>query len=318
MPQLDTQYEDTNRELLNRTSYALTTADEYTSKLLDGMGPTELQDKDYSIDPPKPPDMAKPDINDITQDLDTKDPAANLTKRLEEWKDQFFPTLSEGFNTIPDEWLMNVLNGTYPLGMRDAVFRKVWQRTRDREESQRRSSLREASVELSQRGFSVPPGAYVAAVDRARRESDRAVQEINVEQALRDEEIKINMIQFAADRAIQLRQGLTSTVAGYLRTWASVESDDTLEKARIRAQAQSTFYSALQSYYNVESTFEELRFRAQELEHNADLQHEQNKVDLRTRDQSKPALAQAIQGLSDIAASTSSAAGTLLAQIEGV
>ena len=409
MPELDTQYEATNQRLLNEAGRALREAASFTAQIEqteyelpqtdtafdtkpvpEVAEPSELSTNvslqppgnvsSSRIDPPPEPDIEKPDLNNVLQDLDAKDLTGSLEGRLKEWKDTFFPALSNGFAGVPEQWLMQVLDGTYPLGMDERVFRKVWQRARDREESQRQSSLREASVELSQRGFSIPPGAYVAAVDRARRETDRAVQEINVEQALREEEVRVNMLQFAAERAAQLRQGLTSVVADYLRAWTSIEAETELEKARIRSQMFGTYYEALRSYYNVESTFAELRVQAErsseelsqqaqrtnaelglqaeqagaelnanasiqnsknyldaliannrnatqnselELEAskakvNAELQSQKNEVDLKTQDPSMPALAQAIRGLSDIAASTSSAAGTLLAQIEGV
>lgn len=316
---LDTQYERTNNRLMNEAGRALREAAEFTAKLERGLEKDfEIPQGEFNVDPPKKPDMNKPDLSNITQDIDLKDPEVELAGKLEEWMQTFFPSLTNGFQNIPDEWLANVLNGVYPLGMSKEVFNRPWQRARDREEAQRQSDVRQASVELSQRGFTVPPGTFVAAMDRAQQRASQALQEINVEQAVREEETRVQMIQFAAEQAASLRQGLSGQVAQYLSVWASTQRDQTIEKARLRAEAQRTFYDALQSYYGVEAQFAELGFRADELEHNAKLQQQSNRIQLETSKPEVAAMGQAIQGLSQIASSATSAAGSLIAQIEGV
>lgn len=324
MPILDTQYSETNQELLNTVSLALTAADSYTNRIAENLETVPLTDlRDISLESPEF------GLNEPSPtDFDTSTTGGGSFSQvggnaaggsLSTWLNTFFPALTNDFNTIPEDWLMGVLTGAYPLGMEEKVFRRVWQRARDREETQRMADVNQARASLSQRGFKVPPGALIAAVDRAQGRASAAVQEVNREETIREEELKTKMLQFAAEQAASLRQGLTASVAEFLRVFKEAEADTKIEEARLKLQGQAEFYNALKSYHDVEARFAELEFRAQEIQTNSDLEQQKNEIQHnRTQYESARALADAIRGLSDIAASSSSAAGTLLAQIEGV
>lgn len=159
----------------------------------------------------------------------------------------------------------------------------------------------------------MPPGLLLHAQNEAEQRAGNAIAEVNREQQVREAEIKLDLLKFAEQQAIQLKLGVMQSLAQFYRMWFEAPDKD-IERGRIRAQAQATLYQALSSYYNVELGFEELRLRAEQVR--AGVEIDNARVRLANADGSRnSALAQAANAFAQVAAAAGNAGGALFADI---
>lgn len=267
----------------------------------------------YSLQ--KPIIEKPPKIGDLLAD-DTKDESFDfLNRKTEEWIDKYFPNMNSCFKYEPEEWACGILTGQKPFGLSREVFDTVWHEGRDR--AYRSASTEQAQIRTSSslRGFSLPTGAMVAATHNAEIRASDAIAEINRTQTLRDAEIKLDLVKFAATTAAQLKTGMMQTLANFYSQWAGVLNRDA-DLARTKAQAYSSLTSALSSYYNVELGFEELRLKAAQSQTSAEeasarLGEQEGQV----RSSQNSALAQAAKGFADAAGAAANAQSSLQAEL---
>lgn len=260
-----------------------------------------------------------PQFSDLFAGTDnTNGVIADLNDQVDAWLAKYFPSINAGFKNVPDEYLIGVISGVKPFGVDKSVFDLVWQQSRDRTGRTVSAEQRTLEASFSSRGFSLPPGALVDVLAQSERRGTDAVLDVVREQAIKEADIKVDILKHAVGIAAQLKAGILNTSAEFFKAYYSVYGlgNDT---ARIRAQAYSSFYDALSSYYGVEVNWEELRLRAAEGKANVALGTDRNKVGLYGGgDGVASAHAQAARGFADVAASANAAAGTLVAQIESV
>ena len=242
---------------------------------------------------------------------------AQLNDKVDAWLAKYFPSINGAFKNVPDDWLIGVITGVKPFGIDSTIFDLVWHRVRDRAARTVRSEQRTLEQNFSARGFSIPPGALVDALAQSEQRGSDAVLDVNREQAVKDAEIKKDLLQMAVQVAAQLKNGILNTSAEFFKAYYNVYGLDN-ETARIRAQAYQAFYNALASFYNVEVSWEQLRLRAAETNSAVDNDIDRNRVALFGSNSAAAAHAQASRGFADIASSSAAAAGTLVAQIESV
>ena len=142
-----------------------------------------------------------------------------------------------------------------------------------------------------------------------------AILDVNREQAIKDADIKVELLKHATSIAAQLKTGILNTSAEFFKAYYNVYGLDN-DTARIRAQAYNAYYSALATYYNVEVSWEELRMKSESTAADTDMALDRNRISLYAENGAAAAHAQASRGFADIAASSANAAGTLVAQIE--
>ncbi len=172
------------------------------------------------------------------------------------------------------------------------------------------------SDEFSSRGFELPPGAYIDAITRAEQRAADSILEVNVQQAIKDAEIKNQLLQFAVNTAVNYKLGIMNSLADFYRVWLTIPDKD-IERARIRAQAMAALYSALSAYYNVEISFEQLRLRAAETEAGIDIDVDRNRLAKQGNFSSTAgALGQAVSAFANTAAQASQAGGSLTSEIK--
>ena len=143
---------------------------------------------------------------------------------------------------------------------------------------------------------------------------------MNAEQAIKDAEIKLELMKFAAEQALNYKRGILSAMADFMRLWVSLPDKD-MERARLKAQAMGQFYSALSSYYNVEVAFEELSLKAKQATADVDISVDRNRIaNANSADEAgkAAALGQAARAFADISSQAANSAGTLVAQIESL
>lgn len=257
--------------------------------------------------PPKFSDLldGSSGANDIITQIDDQ---------VDEWLAKYFPAINAGFRNQPEDFVLGVISGTRPFGIDSTVFDLVWHKARDRAYRTSASERRTLEAAFSGRGFTMPVGALVDAIAQAEQRATDAILDVNRDQAIKDADIKNDILKFSVGIAAQLKTAILNTSAEFFRTYLSVHGLDN-ESQRIRAQAYSTYYNALSTFYNVEVAWEQLRLRAAESSANVSSDIDRNRVANSSAGNAATAHAQAAQGFANIAQGAASAAGSLTAEI---
>jgi hypothetical protein len=266
----------------------------FTEKTLNMPAPTSLGD------------LLSPDNSSATIQF--------LNSESEQWLDKYFPELHGALRYAPEEWLVGIITGQKPFGLSSQVFEAVWHDGRDREYRARNSAVEQIRSEFSAAGFSAPPGAMLKAITRAEERASDAIGEVNRTQTVRDAEIKLDLLKFAQQQALNLKIGVLQAMADFYRQWIELPNKD-LEASKIRTQAYATFQDSLSSYWRVQLGFEQLRLQAANLRMNGQLDKSRITVGAVASDTRNSALGQAVRAYGDIASSAASAASTLNANI---
>jgi len=312
------EYSATTSQLFSNASTAISYASGSAGRIGANNKPTLLNPSlDYSVG-------AKnfgqaPKFSDIFDGADNTDAhVAGLNDKVDAWLAKYFPSINAGFKNVPDDYLVGVISGVKPFGIYESVFDLVWQQARDRVYRTVNSEQRTLEDSFSARGFTLPPGALVDLLAEAERKGTGDILNVVREQAIKNADIKADILKHAVGIAAQLKMGILNTSAEFFKAYYNVYNLGN-ETARIRAQAYQSYYNALGDYYNVEVNWESLRLRAATEKANVGLGTDRNKVGLYGGgDGVAQAHAQAARGFADVAAMANNAAGSLTAQIETI
>lgn len=260
-----------------------------------------------------------PTFGDLFQGGDNTDSTIiYLNEQSDKFMQQYFPAISGDMRTIPDDMLCEIISGVRPFGLPNTVFELVWHNARDRAYRTTASEGKQIAAEFSGRGWQIPPGAMVDAITQSEQRASDALLELNVQQAIKDEEVKLQMLQFALQLAADYKRGIMASLADFYRAWITVPDKD-IERARIKAQAMSALYSALSTYYNVEINFEELRLRAGQTGAEVDLGVDRNRLSLQgNASMAASGLSSGISSFARVAEAAAAGAGSLTAEIASV
>lgn len=261
---------------------------------------------------------APPKFSDL---FDGADNAAGnydiLNDQVDAWLAKYFPSINSSFQNTPEAYCANIIAGVKPYGSDTTVFERVWTRMRDRTYRTSGSELRTVEARSSNQGFSLPTGAMVYQSAEIERRATASILEVNIEQASKEADICKELLMQAVSVAAQLKIGILNTSADFFRAYYGILQLDA-DTARIRAQAYSSYYEALGTYYNVEVTQARLQLQAAEGKSNVDSAIDRNRVSLFAADGTAMAQAEASKGMAGIASSSAGAAGTLVAQIGSI
>lgn len=278
-----------------------------------------LREPDFTYSVSKPSLGTPPKLSDVLDLGDTTDTRLEkLNADAAAWMDKFFPSMDKCLRELPEDWLCGVISGVKPFGQDATVFELVWHRARDRAYRTMATEQQQLEAAFTGRGFTLPPGAMVAALGEAAERADTAILDVNREQAIKDAEIKLEILKFAEQQALTYKLGILQALADFYRQWIALPDQD-LERARLKAQALSSLYSALSSYYNVEVAFEELGLKAKQADVQTDLEVDRNRITNRKNSDASgkaAALANAARAFGDVASQAAASAGTLTAEIE--
>jgi|GEM_PF-1139220 len=269
----------------------------------------------FNYDPAKPSIQPPPNIGDLLTGDTSGASIAFLNDATEKWMEEYFPNFASCGKYQPEEWACGILTGQQPFGLSREVFEAVWHEGRDRALRQANTEQAQIRAEYSRRGFALPPGAMIAASNNAEIRASEAIAEINRTQTVRDAEIKLDLVKFAASTAAQLKTGMLQVLANFYNQWVGVLNRDT-DLARAKAQAYSSLTAALSSYYSVELGFEELRLKA--AAGKADAQDATNKTKMQEGDVRaalNQALARAASAFADASSAAANAQGSLQADL---
>lgn len=245
---------------------------------------------------------------------DPNDDILLINDQVDAWLAKYFPAINSGFQGVPEDWLIGVISGVKPFGIESTIFDLVWHKARDRAYQTTETEQRTLRATFSERGFTLPPAALVDALAQSEQRATNAILDVSRDQAIKDADIKNDLLKHAVTVAAQLKQGILNTSADFFRAYHRVY-DSELERIRARTQAYAAYYNALASYYNVETSWEQLRLRAAETGANVDNAIDRNRISVFSEDGAASAHAQASRGFADIAAASANAAGTLNAEV---
>lgn len=267
----------------------------------------------------KPALQAPPMFSDLFEGADTtQSEVRRLDAEADKWMERYFPAIHGDLKTLPEDFLCGIISGVRPFGIDSTIFEMVWQQARDRAYRTQASEMKTLAARHSSAGFSLPSGALLATLSEGEQRAAAAIAQVNVEQAIKDAEIKLELLKFAQEQAVRLKLGVLGAMADFYRMWFSVPDRD-LERARVRAQAMGAFYQSLSSYHNVEASFERLSLESAKAKADVSIANARLKLEANGDSRSNAgALGQAASAFGSIASGAASAAGSLVAQVETI
>lgn len=267
----------------------------------------------------KPAIQAPPNFSDLFGVGDSTAPEIiRLNGEARAWMDEYFPAISGDLRTLPEDLLCGIISGVKPFGVDKTIFEIVWHQARDRAYRGQATETKSIASTFSAAGFTLSPGAMVAAITESEARASQAIAEVNREQAIKDADIKLDLLKFAEEQAIRLKLGVMQSMADFYRMWYAMPDRD-MERARIRSQAMGTFYQALGSYYNIETAFARLGLESSKAK--ADVSIENSRMKLaasKGMEANVQALGPVASAFGQIASGAASAASTLVAQVESL
>lgn len=316
---MPSDYKDTTAFLQDTVSDALLQAQNNAARIYSLPPQVNLREPDFDVTLVKPVLDAPPKFSDLFDVSETTDANFDwLDDKFNEWLNTYFPELNGCLKSQPEEIMCGIFSGVKPFGIDKTVFEMVWHQARDRAYRTVNSERATLAAEFSNRGFTLPTGAMVDALTQSEKRGTDSILDVNRDQAMKDADIKVDLLKTAMELAVRLKLGVMQAAADFYRMWITLPDKD-IEKARIKAQAMSAFYSALSSYYNVELGFQELTLRKAQADAGVDIDVDRNRLQHESHfGATASALGQATSSFANIAAQGAQAGGSLTAQIESL
>ena len=310
-------YEDTTEFLQTQAAQALVEAKNNAARIYSLPPKANLREPHFDVDLVKPVIGPPPQLSELfTDGVTTQATLDFLNAEADAWIAKYFPELNDCFKSQPEETLCAIINRTGDYGIDGSVFEQVWHQARDRAYRTANSETETIQATFSSRGFTLPAGAMVDLVTQAEQRATNVVLDVNRDQAMKDADIRVDLLKTALQLSVQLKLGIMSAMADFYRVWVTLPDKD-IERARIRAQAMSAFYAALSSYYNVEIAFQELTLRAAQTDAGIDVDVDRNRLTHESHfGSTASALGTAVSAFANIAAQANVAGGSLTAEIE--
>lgn len=296
---------------------AMSSASSMANRLAMATGTTK--EVKFTYDPNKPVMDKLPSLSDLLADYETQDVNVTLLNdAAEEWIAKYLPNIAECLDTQPEQWACGILSGTREFGMNKAAFDAAWHVGRDR--AYRQSSTEKAQIEAlhSLRGFSLPSGSFASSMVSADIRASDAIAEINMQQAIKEAEVKLELIKLAATTATQVKTSLMGMLANFFGNIVSLSKHEPgAEKLKAKSQAYSSFISGLSNYFNVELGFEKLRLDAAKAKTDTEEVNAKMDAELSFKgiDSRNAGFAQAARGFADAAGAAANAASSLQAEL---
>lgn len=313
------EYDSTTDFLQDTVQEALLQAQNNAARIYSLPPQANLREPDFDVTLVKPILDAPPKFSDLFDVGETADSNFDwLDEKFDEWINKYFPELNGCLKSQPEQIMCDIFSGVKPFGIDKTVFEMVWHQARDRTYRTVNSERATLAAEFSSRGFTLPTGAMVDALTQSEKRGTDSILDVNRDQAMKDADIKVDLLKTAMELAVRLKLGVMAAAADFYRLWITLPDKD-IEKARIKAQAMSAFYSALSAYYNVELGFQELTLKAAQTDAGIDIDVDRNRLSHESHfGVIASALGQAVSSFANVAAQGAQAGGSLVAKIESL
>jgi hypothetical protein len=170
----------------------------------------------------------------------------DLSNAYAQFLTDYFP-INGGLMAAVEQWLFDAINGG--TGVNAAVEAAIWQRERDRINTASAAQADEAVSAWAARGFPLPPGAAVAAVQAIERKRVEEINNQSREIAINAFKTEIENVRFAVRAAIDYRTAAIAAAGDYIRAIALGPQLAT-QIATAASDAQARLISAASTYYN--------------------------------------------------------------------
>lgn len=171
----------------------------------------------------------------------------DLSDKFADFLTEFFP-LDTALMSAVETWLRRAIEegGT---GVNPTVEAQIWQRDRDRITTESASAADEVVAAWAARGYPLPPGAAVAAVQDIQRKRAADLGNQSREIALNMFKTEIENVRFAVGKAIDYRTSAVAAAGDYIRAMALGPQLAT-QLATAASDAQARLISAASTFYN--------------------------------------------------------------------
>lgn len=313
------EYNNTTAFLQDTVTEALLQMQNNAARIYSLPPKVNLREPDFNVTLTKPVVEPPPKFSDLFEVGETTDSNFDwLDEKFDEWINRYFPEINGCLKSQPEEVMCGIFSGVRPFGVDKTVFEMVWHQARDRAGRTVHSERATLMADFSNRGFTLPSGALVDALTQSERRASDSILDVNRDQAMKDADIKVDLLKTAMELAVRLKLGVMQAAADFYRLWITLPDKD-IERARIKAQAMSAFYAALSSYYNVELGFQRITLDAAQSDAGVDIDVDRNRLAHESHfGPTASALAQAVSSFANVAAQASQAGGSLTAQIESL
>lgn len=160
---------------------------------------------------------------------------------------EFFP-INAGLMNAVEQWLQNAIaNGG--TGVNAEVEDAIWQRDRDRFNAEAAAAIDQTVAQWAAKGFPLPPGAAVAAVQMIEQKRTADINNQSREIAINAFKTEIENVRFAIKAAIDYRTAAIAAAGDYIRALALGPQLAT-QLATAASDAQARLISAASTYYN--------------------------------------------------------------------
>lgn len=276
--------------------------------------PGATQKASLNFTPRKPLLEKPPTFGDLLPTDTTGQTIKFLDAEKERWMNTYFPELQGCLRDKPEKWLCKIIGGDDPFADSQSIFDVVWHQARDQATRERMSANRTARAEFSSRGFTLPPGAMIGVMADADVRAAGAVAQVSRAEMERVSQIKLELLKYAEEQAINLKLGIMSALANFYQQWIKLPEKD-IEIARVRAQLVASLQGALSEYQRVELDWEQLRLNAEQIRMGATVENNKLKVASAGNNQAASARAMAAKGFADTAAAAIGSNAALVADL---
>jgi len=226
-----------------------------------------------------------------------------------------FPILNPALGIAEDSWLLNVINNGY-AGIPAAIETAIWNRARSRDAEEALRLETEAVESWAARGFMLPPGMLIHRVQQVQQEVANKASVTAREIAIKQVDISIDMIKTAISQVSQLRTGMASALADFIRAFTSLP-DSAARIAEAKAKMQQVVWESSSSYLRTQADIARLSLDAQKANAGTNLSLQKMSIDASEGSinrQVEAALTSASK-LGEVAAAARAAQNTLVGEI---
>lgn len=238
-----------------------------------------------SIVRPTRPDIALPPFNP-NEDLGAEFTLAfdnavgdfddDFKKEIKRFFDNWFPDWRGCLKNIVDPWICSTIQAG-GVGLPAEIERAIWAGERERELIEVSRLDSEAIDNFAAMGWSLPGGALIDERAKVREAGANRIAEASRSRAIKNAEIRIEMLKFAVEKGVELRLGVLNGLVNFLNAWLRIPAL-AIDKARILTEAKTKLWEQSAAYYRALIAEADLLLHYDEIRINSDLHEQDNFV----------------------------------------
>lgn len=193
--------------------------------------------------------------------------------------DRYFPN-DCAYLQHTQQWICDQITkgGT---GINPHVEHQIWARDRDRTMQEYAAQERDIISGFAARGFPLPPGAAMGAVQKARADASAKISAASRDLAIKQMDVEIENVRFAIDKALSLYSAAMDAARGYMTALAGTSGNVTQLLPSV-TDSQSRLISAASGFYQSRIAAQELRMKATMPSHEWEQQAKVRNLDAQT------------------------------------